>query len=323
MSRLTRFQKLTLATAATTIVLFAVGGLVRGSGSGLGCSTWPQCYPGRLFPAGTIHSLIEFSHRFLVLITSVLVGVTAYFAWRDYRSIGNIFGPAVAAIPLVIGQAVLGGIVVRTDLNEWWVTVHFAVALAFVADVVYLSVNSLYEAKNETGSAERSRPASGAIQGFEKLAVLTTIATGVLLLVGTYVRAKGAGLAFTDWPLMGGKLVPALGGAATAMFLHRVLAAFVFLLVLWLVIRVRTSTPRARELVVLSMLALALFVAQILTGAANVLSRLKPRAVVAHVALSVLIWATLVALTTAARRLATQVYAVETDGGWPFLRLST
>ena len=329
MPRLTRFQKLTLATAATTIVLFAVGGLVRGSDSGLGCSTWPQCYPGRLFPAGTIHSLIEFSHRFLVLITSVLVGVTAYFAWRDYRSIGNIFGPAVAAIPLVIGQAVLGGIVVRTDLNEWWVTVHFAVALAFVADVVYLSVNSLYEAKNqadheagneaknEAKSAARSRPASGAIQGFEKLAVLTTIATGVLLLVGTYVRAKGAGLAFTDWPLMGGKLVPALGGAATAMFLHRVLAAFVFLLVLWLVIRVRTSTPRARELVVLSMLALALFVAQILTGAANVLSRLKPWAVVAHVALSVLIWATLVALTTVARRSATQVDAVETAPAGP------
>ena len=45
-----RFQKLALATAAATIVLFAVGGLVRGTGSGLGCSTWPECTPGRLFP---------------------------------------------------------------------------------------------------------------------------------------------------------------------------------------------------------------------------------------------------------------------------------
>ena len=59
------------------------------------------------------------------------------------------------------------------------------------------------------------------------------MADGALLLVGTYVRAKSAGLAFTDWPLMNGKLVPALGGAATAMFLHRVLAALVFVLVLY------------------------------------------------------------------------------------------
>ena len=40
-----RFQKLALTTAGATIVLFAVGGLVRGTGSGLGCSTWPECNP--------------------------------------------------------------------------------------------------------------------------------------------------------------------------------------------------------------------------------------------------------------------------------------
>ena len=61
----TRFQNLAVATAVVTVVLFAVGGLVRGTGSGLGCSTWPQCYPGQLFPSGTVHSLIEFSHRCL------------------------------------------------------------------------------------------------------------------------------------------------------------------------------------------------------------------------------------------------------------------
>ena len=127
---------------------------------------------------------------------------------------------------------------------------------------------------------------------------VTVGATGALLLVGTYVRARRAGLAFTDWPLMDGRLVPALGGAATAMFAHRVLAAGVFLLVLWVAIRARTMAPRSKDLVVLSTLALCLFVAQIVSGAANVWSRLRPWAVVLHVALSVLIWATLVALAT-------------------------
>ena len=295
-----RFQKLALTTAVATIVLFAVGGLVRGTGSGLGCSTWPECTPGRLFPSGTLHSLIEFSHRFLVFVVSVLVIATAAVALRRYRRIRSLVWPAIAAIPLVMGQAVLGGIVVHTELNPWWVTAHFAVALAFVADVVFVAVNAFYTGRLPA----ESRAARGRTSGFAGLTLFTASATGALLLVGTYVRARSAGLAFTDWPLMNGRLIPALGGAATAMFAHRLLAAGVFLLVLWVAIRARTMATRSRDLVVLSTLALSLFVGQIVSGALNVWSRLRPWAVVLHVALSVLIWATLVALATVSRRFA-------------------
>ena len=135
----------------------------------------------------------------------------------------------------------------------------------------------------------------------------TAAATGALLLVGTYVRARGAGLAFDDWPLMDGRLVPTLGGAATPMFVHRVLAALVFLLVVWIAIRARTMERRSRDLVALSTLALALFVGQILVGAANVWTHLRPAAVVGHVALSVLIWSTIVAMAAVARWSAARV----------------
>ncbi len=315
MARASRFQKLTLATAACTIVLFSVGGLVRGTGSGLGCVTWPNCFPGQLFPEGTVHSLIEFSHRFLVFVSTILVFVTAFFAWRGYREIRSIVWPALAAIPLVLGQAVLGGIVVKTDLNPWWVTIHFAVALAFVADVTYLAANSFLR----TGATRTGATRTGATRtatrgdGFARLSLLTVGATAVLLLVGTYVRAKGAGLAFTDWPLMDGKLVPALGGADTAMFLHRILAALVFLLVLFAMIRARTMAQRSKNLVALSTLAVALFVAQILVGAAQVWTRLKPWAVVMHVALSVLVWACLVTLATVASARAAGARATDDD----------
>jgi protoheme IX farnesyltransferase len=291
-----RFQKLTLATAGTTIVLFAVGGLVRGTGSGLGCSTWPACEPGQLFPSGTIHSLVEFSHRVLVFVVSVLVGWTAIEAFRRYRSVAALFWPAVAAIPLVLGQALLGGVVVHTDLDPTWVTVHFAVALALVADVTFLAARAVLMDRTE-GQGEPDR-------GFARLVWVTTGATAALLLVGTYVRARDAGLAFTDWPLLGGRLVPGLDGYTTPMFLHRLLAALVFLLVLWIAVRARTAAVRSPELVRLSTALLALFVAQILSGAANVWSRLRPWAVVLHVALSVLIWATTVALATVTDRLA-------------------
>jgi protoheme IX farnesyltransferase len=81
----------------------------------------------------------------------------------------------------------------------------------------------------------------------------------------------------------------------------------VFLLVLWTLIRARTMASRSPVLVRLSTLAGALFAGQILAGAANVWSRMKPWAVVLHVALSVLIWATLVALAVVARRLVVPV----------------
>ena len=217
-----------------------------------------------------------------------------------YRSVPKVFWPAVAAFPLMIAQAVLGGIVVKTDLDPWWVTAHFAAALALVADVVYLAANSFCTVK----LPEKAGPIAGSNPKFARLTVWTAVVTGTLLLVGTYVRARGAGLAFDDWPLMNGKLVPALEGVASAMFTHRVLAAAGFLLVLYTAVRAWTMAPRSKDLVVLSSTALGLFVVQIMVGAANVWSRLRPAAVVAHVALSVLIWATLVALATVSRRFA-------------------
>ncbi len=289
--RMNRFQKLAVATAATTIALFAVGGLVRGSGSGLGCSTWPDCQPGRLFPSGTIHSLIEFSHRLLAFAVIVLACWTAVAAWLRRRSDHAIVWPAIAAVPLVVAQAVVGGIVVRTDLDPGWVTVHFALALTLVADVVVVAVMAVVPPARPVPARAR----------FARLALITAGLTAALLLVGTYVRASGAQLVFTDWPLMDGRLVPALGGAATTMFLHRLLAAATLLTVLWVAIRARTLPGRPRDLIVLSTTLLALFVAQVIVGAANVWTRLRPWAVVLHVALSVLIWAMVVTLAAVAR----------------------
>ncbi|MEO8475608.1 MAG: heme o synthase [Actinomycetota bacterium] len=290
----TRFQKLAVATAAVTVVLFAVGGLVRGTGSGLGCSTWPQCHAGQLFPSGTVHSLIEFSHRafaFLVICLTLGLGISA---WIDRRDQPRILWPAIATFPLVLGQAVLGYRVVATELDPWWVTAHFLVALALIAFVVYVATASL------TTSAHVG---TGSSRGFSRLTVWSAGVTGALLLVGTYIRAEGprTGLAFRDWPLMDGRLVPTLGGVTTPMFLHRVLALSAFLLVTWVMVRARTSAQRSPVLVRVATLGAVFFVAQIAVGAANVFTRLRPWAVVLHVAFAVLIWATLVALATLTR----------------------
>jgi heme o synthase len=294
---MTRISKqLAIATALLTVVLFAVGGLVRGSGSGLGCSTWPACEPGHVFPSGAVHSLIEFSHRTLALLVVALSLATAVVMWRTQRSDRSVLIPALLAFPLTVVQAVVGAVVVWSELDPRWVTVHFVTALVLIADVVVLAVNTLVPNR---GQARH--------WGLGGVAAISAGVTGLLLLVGTYVRARGpdVGLAFRDWPLMDGRLVPTLNSVTTPMFVHRALALAAFSLALWVLIRARTARPRDDTVVTLATAYVLLFVAQIAVGAANVVTRLRPWAVVLHVALSVLVWAT--GITLAA-------FAVRSDG---------
>jgi protoheme IX farnesyltransferase len=306
---MTRFQKLSIATTVSTALLIAVGGLVRATDSGLGCPGWPTCF-GRWIPPLEYHAIIEYTHRFLATLVVLLIGAQALVAWREYRRVKLIFRPAIAAVALVFVQAGLGGIVVEGGLEATVVALHFTVATALLGVLANITANAFC-----LGTLPHvARSSAGSDPAFARLTVLTATAAFVLLVVGAYVRAEGAGLAFRDWPLMDGRLVPALGGIATLMFVHRVLAATVLLLVIWVAIRARAMESRSKVLVVLSTTALGLYVAQILVGAANVWSRLDAAAVVAHVALSGVIWGVLVALATVSRRFAAQgKKAVEVD----------
>jgi len=279
-----RFRNLALASTAATTFLIAWGGLVRATGSGDGCPDWPKCF-GKWIPPFEYHALIEYTHRSLVVVSTILIGIQAVWAWRRFRQDRHVLWASVASVPLIFLQAALGGVVVETRLDPFWVTAHFAVAMLVLGVLVHALVGALTLGVRGRGDAS-----------FARLAAWTALVTYALLLVGTYVRAENAGIVFRDWPLMDGRLVPTLGGAATAMFLHRVVAAAVLLLVIWVTIRVRTVPGRPRALVRLATLALVLFAGQVLVGAANVWTLLDVWARTTHVALSAVIWAVMVAV---------------------------
>jgi protoheme IX farnesyltransferase len=143
----------------------------------------------------------------------------------------------------------------------------------------------------------------GGVPSYARLGAVTALATYALLLVGTYVRAEGAGLAFRDWPLMSGRVLPDLSQpGAGPMFAHRLLAIVVTSLVAWCAVRARTMRPRSGRLVRLSTVALVLIGVQIAVGGLNVVTELATWARAAHVATSALIWAAVVALAVVARR---------------------
>jgi protoheme IX farnesyltransferase len=286
------FRTLATATFVATLLLIAWGGVVRATGSGNGCPDWPTCF-GSWIPRVEYHTLIEYTHRVLALVAGTLTLALGGLGVWSLRRPGVIDRAAatmsVILLPLFVAQAAIGGWIIATDEDPAVVTLHFAVAFV----VLGLAVAIVTRTRLGAGPGRR---------GYAGVAAATAAATYALLLVGTYVRAEGAGLAFRDWPLMGQTIVPSFDApGALAMFAHRVLAIVVVALFVWSLIRARLVRPPSPLLVRLATLALALLAAQVLVGGANVLTELAVWARAAHVALSALIWSTVVALAVAAR----------------------
>src|SRR5262249_14618088 len=138
---------LALASVVGNALIMATGAAVRVSGSGLGCPTWPKCTGSSLVPTHTpehsaVNMAIEFGNRmltFLVLALGALVFVAA-LRLRPRRR--GLVGLAAIQPFSVVAQAIVGGIVVLTDLHPVAVTVHFLLSPAILAAAVVLWVRT-------------------------------------------------------------------------------------------------------------------------------------------------------------------------------------
>ncbi len=116
--------------------LVVTGGAVRLTGSGLGCPTWPECTPGSYLPVdgqveGTLHSWIEFGNRLLTFALFFAAVATLFAIIRSGRR--DLRFLATTQILGILGQGVLGGITVLTDLNPLSVASHFLLSTILIA----------------------------------------------------------------------------------------------------------------------------------------------------------------------------------------------
>jgi cytochrome c oxidase assembly protein subunit 15 len=170
-------RRLALASLALNVLIVVTGGAVRLTGSGLGCPTWPRCSGSRLVPNDKlgIHGAIEFSNRTLTFVIGITMLLTLYVAWRQRRHVGL----ALLGLLGIPAQAVLGGIVVLTDLNPWLVAAHFLLSAAIIAVTFVL----WWRTSDRTGV---SVPPAGRVL----VQVLVTVAAFVLV-AGTVVTGAG------------------------------------------------------------------------------------------------------------------------------------
>ena len=284
------FRALSVATALVTYALVVLGGVVRVSGSGLGCPDWPLCH-GRVLPPLDLHAIIEYSHRTTASLASVLIVLTAVVAWLAWRKRRDIVIPALVALGLLVVQVVLGAITVRLELPPMIVLAHLATAMALLAAVCVTAVAAM---------VPRSAPAD---RSPVRLARFAAAGTFVLILSGSLVVGSGASASCAAWPLCGGGFSLTFDGFPAIQLLHRGLAAAIGVLIIVSLFALlnRYRVDRAvRATVALTLAALAF---QVAVGAAVVTLQLPAALRGLHLALASAVWAGTVVLAVLADRL--------------------
>jgi protoheme IX farnesyltransferase len=285
------FRVLSAATAVVTYALVVLGGVVRVSGSGLGCPDWPLCH-GRLLPPLNVHAIIEYSHRTTASLTSTLVVLTAAAAWLILRQRRDIVVPATVALVLLVLQVALGAITVRLELPPMIVLAHLATAIALLGAVCVTAVSAVVPRPGGSGDRLSARWARAAAAG-----------TFVLILSGSLVVGSGASGSCGAWPLCGGGLSLSFDGLPAIQLLHRGLAGVIGLMVVISLLAVLRRHPDQRSVRTTVALTLTALAFQVAVGAAVVLLHLPAALRGLHLALASAVWAGSVVLAVIAGRL--------------------
>ena len=251
-----------IANLVAQMGLIVTGGAVRLTGSGLGCSTWPECEPGAFTPilrdATSIHPFIEFGNRTLTGVLAVIAIAVALLVVTDRR---RSTGFRVLGLVPVVGvalQALIGGLSVLLDLHPGVVGVHLLISMALVAASAVL----LYRHGEGDGPAVRLVPlrAVGISRALGVAAVIV-LALGVVVTgAGPHGGDDDVAFRFAVDPV----LVAKLHAGAVWIFLA--------LLIALLVVLRRSDAPARARRAVLVLLAVTL--AQGLIGYAQYLTGL-------------------------------------------------
>jgi len=163
-------------------VIVVSGAAVRLSGSGLGCSDWPRCNSEKFIDVSTTHGAIEQINRlFTGLVTAIVIAAVLAARFRvPYRK--DLVMLSWGLVAGVIGQIVLGGIVVLTDLHPLANQGHFVLSMILVANALILHQRAKSDLKPDHLST---------LSGLQKLVRLTVVMGSLALITGTVVTGSG------------------------------------------------------------------------------------------------------------------------------------
>jgi heme a synthase len=277
------FLKLAVVSVAALYVIVITGSLVRLTGSGLGCESWPGCEEGSFFPESDVHGAIEFGNRAVGIVPIGLSLLT----WLGARRTAGLPGWTVrlaAAVALgTLAQAPLGLVTITSGLHPLLVMSHFLLALVVLGGAVVVAIEAWGLA---AGRGDLAVP-----RELRRLGLVVAAACLALVVTGAFTTAAG--------PHPGDSSeVERLGTLDDMLWAHvRVTALFgcAFLLTLGYLAARRDRWPR---LFYAALGLLGLVLVQMSVGELQYRLELPWGIVAVHVALAAAVWAATVALAT-------------------------
>ena len=267
-----RYRVLAWAAAVATYLLIVLGTVVRITGSGLGCGDdWPVCHGRLIPPLSDPATFIEWNHRLLAAIVSLLVALLAGVTWFERRGVGSgerlVPGRSgYLAAGLLVVQVLLGAVTVKLQLPPWTVILHLGTAMALLATLLVAA------------RGRRDTPRSPA-------AIIAAALGFVTLLFGALTANLGAATACVGFPLCNGQLIPAGNYLQHIQWTHRLLAYGLFVYLIVWALRTRSRGPG---------LVLGLAVLQVVVAAVMVLHGVPGSLQVLHAAVGTAVWVGLV-----------------------------
>ncbi len=275
------------ALVVLTWMLLVLGALVRAHEAGLACPDWPLCF-GEFVPDMNLKVAFEWGHRVVAGGVSLIFATLAVLIWRRTGPGDPIRRLIVIAAAALVVQIVLGALTVWELLASWTVTSHLLTGNAIAAAFLWTALTL----RDRRITAPPPAPTTPLMRHW---LAATLVLLFLQMLLGGLVSSRYAGLSCPEWPTCnGGFWFPSWRGPVGLHLLHRMngyalLAAFMGLAVVCRDVG-RLST--------LTRVALALAIAQVIVGIANVLTGLPVEVTGLHSALA----AALVLTGTAAAR---------------------
>lgn len=177
------YRRITLVAAGLLALITVTGGAVRLTGSGLGCPNWPTCEDGRVVAPLEYHAMVEFVNRTVTgLVSAAVIAAVGGSLLRAPRR-RDLVWLSLGLVGGVLGQIVLGGLVVLFHLWPPLVMGHFLLSMLLIWCAVVLH----HRAGEPDGTV--ARPAVD--PSLLPLRLLLPAAAGLVLALGVVVTGSG------------------------------------------------------------------------------------------------------------------------------------
>jgi cytochrome c oxidase assembly protein subunit 15 len=282
------YRAITFASLVSLAAIVVTGALVRLTDSGLGCSDWPRCNDDKIIDVSSTHAAVEQINRLFTGVVSlaVILAVAGSLIRSPRRK--DLTRLSLSLVIGVIGQAVVGGIVVLTDLNPIAVQQHFLLSMVILAAAVVLHRRAtLLDGERWVRAVE---------PGTMRLVWLVAALTALAIVTGTVTTGTGphSGMHKGEYVRRFGFEISSVVRVHSSAVILTVLSA------LWLVWRVRGRSDRLRlENAISTVLVVAL--TQGAVGYIQYFNGVPVVLVALHVGFATALWLSVVYLLVATR----------------------